>query len=429
MWVDDRAASPRPWVSPVLMEKRLSFYRTSDRPARAIGATARRWLSPIVAFAVIAGIVLLRAPWKSPGMGAPGGLPPVGSPGLASAQSVSVATVTKGDVPIILTSLGTLTSIATTTVKSQISGYLTEIHFHEGQMVEKGELLVQIDPRPYEATLAQYQGQLEKDQALLDNARLDLQRYQRLIKQDSTSKQTVDTAAATVRQYEGIVRSDQGQVDAQMLNLAYCRIVSPIRGRVGLRQTDLGNYVTPADTNGLVVVTQVDPISVVFTLPEESLRKLMKRLREGARPAVTAYDRAFAEKLAVGVLDAVDNQIDTSTGTVKLRALFENADGSLFPNQFVNVELLLDTQRDVIVAPAAAMRAGAPGTFVYLVNPDDTVSVRKISTGATASGSVVILSGLAPGDRVVVEGADRLSEGAKICIPGAQSARLGLALP
>ncbi|WP_244635404.1 MdtA/MuxA family multidrug efflux RND transporter periplasmic adaptor subunit [Methylosinus sp. C49] len=355
-------------------------------------------------------------------MGPPGGPPGMAAPGAASAQSVSVATLTKGDVPVTLTSLGTISSLATATVKSQISGYLTEIHFHEGQMVEKGELLVQIDPRPYEALLTQYQGQLEKDQALLDNARLDLQRYQRLIKQDSTSRQTVDTAAATVRQYEGLVRSDKGQVDTQKLNLVYCRIVSPVHGRVGLRQVDVGNYVTPSDTNGVVVVTQIDPISVVFTLPEESLRKLMKRLREGARPAVTVYDRAYAEKLATGVLDAVDNQIDTSTGTVKLRALFENANGALFPNQFVNVELLLDTQRDVVVAPATAIRSGAPGTFVYVVNSGDTVSVRKITTGASAGGNVAILSGLAPGDRLVVEGAERLSEGAKIRIPS-QSAR------
>lgn len=407
----------------VLMEKLVAFYRNSDRPAIA-RLRLRRWALPAVALAIMAAF-MVRAPWKRP---ATGPMPPGGPPG--SIQSVSVATTTKGDVPVTLTSLGTVTSLATAMVKSQISGYLTDIHFREGQIVEKGDPLVQIDPRPYEAALAQYQGQLEKDQALLDNARLDLQRYQRLIKQDSTSRQTVDTAAATVRQYEGTVNSDRGQVDTQKLNLIYCRVVSPVRGRVGLRQVDVGNYVTPSDTNGLVIVTQIDPISVVFTLPEESLRKLMKRLREGAHPAVSVYDHTYAETLAVGVLDAVDNQIDTSTGTVKLRALFQNADGAaLFPNQFVNAELLLDTQRDVVVAPAAAVRGGAPGTFVYVVNSDDTVSVRKITTGATAGANVAILSGLAPGDRVVVEGADRLSEGTKIRIPGAQTVRADRARP
>lgn len=413
----------------VLMEKLVAFYRNSERPATA-RLRLSRWLLPAAALAIIAAL-MVRAPWKRPAPGPmpPGGPPGAGAPSVASVSSVSVAMTTKGDVPITLTSLGTVTSLATATVKSQISGYLTEIHFREGQMVEKGDPLVEIDPRPYEAALAQYQGQLEKDQALLDNARLDFHRYQRLIKQDSTSRQTVDTAAATVRQYEGIVRSDQGLVDTQKLNLVYCRIASPVRGRVGLRQVDVGNYVTPSDTNGVVVVTQIDPISVVFTLPEENLRKLMKRLRDGAQPVVTVYDRAYAEKLAVGVFDAVDNQIDTSTGTVKLRALFGNADGALFPNQFVNVELLLDTQRDVVVAPVSAVRSGAPGTFVYVVNSDDTVSVRRVTTGATAGGNIAILSGLAQGDRVVVEGADRLSEGAKIRVPSAPSTRADRARP
>lgn len=328
-----------------------------------------------------------------------------------------MAAAAKGDIPITLTSLGTVTSLATVTVKSQISGYLIEIPFREGQMVKKGDLLAQVDPRPYEALLAQYQGTLEKDQALLDNARLDLERYQRLIKQDSTSKQTVDTAAATVRQYEGTVRADQAQVDTQKLNLAYTRIVSPIDGRVGLRQVDVGNYVTASDTNGIVVVTQVRPISVVFTLPEDSLRQVLKRLQAGVRLSVVAYDRSHTEKLAEGALDTVDNQIDTTTGTVKLRAAFDNTDGSLFPNQFVNVTLLLDTLQGVITVPTTAVQTGTPGTFVYLANADNTVSLRKVTTGATADGRVAILSGLMEGDRVVVDGTDRLSDGAKISIP------------
>lgn len=336
-----------------------------------------------------------------------------------SAQSVAVAAAAKGDIPVRLTSLGTVTSLATVTVKSQISGYLTEIHFREGQMVKKGDVLVQVDPRSYEALLAQYQGTLDKDQALLDNARLDLERYQRLIKQDSTSKMTVDTQAATVRQYEGTVRADQAQVDTQKLNLEYCRIVSPVNGRVGLRQVDVGNYVTASDTDGIVVVTQIEPISVVFTLPETSLRQLTKRLRAGAKISVAVYDQANIEKLADGTLDAVDNQISTTTGTVKLRAAFDNADGTLFPNQFVNVMVRLDTLHDAITVPTTAVQSGTPGTFVYLANADNTVSLRKVTTGPSADGRIAVLSGLAEGDKVVVDGADRLSDGAKIGIPAA----------
>lgn len=339
-----------------------------------------------------------------------------GSPGMHAVQSVAVASVERKDVPIRLTSLGTVTSLATVTVKSQISGYLTEIHFREGQSVQKGDFLAQVDSRPYEVLLAQYQGQLAKDRAQLDNARLDLARYQRLIKQDSTSRQALDTQAAAVRQYEGTVRADQAQVDAEKLNLVYCHIVSPVAGRVGLRQVDAGNYVSASDTDGIVVVTQIEPISVVFTLPEDNVRQLMKRLQAGARLNVTAYDRTSTEKLAEGTLDTVDNQIDTTTGTVKLRAIFDNVDGSLFPNQFVNVTLLLDTLHDVITVPGVAVQTGSPGTFVYLANADSTVSLRRITTGASADGYVAVLSGLAEGDKVVVDGSDRLSDGAKIRI-------------
>nr|WP_249149503.1 MdtA/MuxA family multidrug efflux RND transporter periplasmic adaptor subunit [Bradyrhizobium liaoningense] len=334
-----------------------------------------------------------------------------------SVQSVTVAAAAKGDIPVRLTSLGTVTSLATVTVKSQISGYLTEIHFREGQMVKKGEVLVQVDPRSYEALLAQYQGTLDKDQALLDNARLDLERYQRLIKQDSTSKMTVDTQAAMVRQYEGTVRADQAQVDTQKLNLEYCRIVSPVAGRVGLRQVDVGNYVTASDTEGIAVVAQIEPISVIFTLPETNLRQLMTRLRAGAQISVSAYDQANNEKLADGTLDAVDNQISTTTGTVKLRAAFDNANGTLFPNQFVNVTVLLDTLHDAVTVPTTAVQTGTPGTFVYLANADNTVSLRKVKTGSSADGRIAVLSGLAEGDKVVVDGTDRLSDGAKIGIP------------
>jgi multidrug efflux system membrane fusion protein len=333
------------------------------------------------------------------------------------AQSVGIAAAATGDVPVHLSSLGTVTSLATVTVKSQISGYLQAIDFREGQHVKKGDLLAQVDPRQYEVLLKQYQGQVVKDKALLDNARLDLARYQRLAKTDSVSQQTLDTAEATVREYEGTVLTDQAQVDTEKLNLTYCRIVSPVDGRVGLRQVDVGNYVTASDTDGVVVVTETDPISVLFTLPEDDLRRLNKRLASGARLQVVAYDRAGDEKLAEGVLDTVDNQIDTTTGTVKLRALFKNADGALFPNQFVNISLLLDTLHDAVTIPSEAVQTGTPGTFVYRVNDNQTVSLRKIRTGASADGKTAVLSGLAAGDRIVTDGADHLSDGAKIREP------------
>lgn len=347
---------------------------------------------------------------------------------IRSAIPVSVASAAKKDIPITLTALGTVTSLATATVKSQISGYLTEIHFTEGQMVKKGDLLAQVDPRPYQATLAQYEGQREKDQALLDNARRDLKRYQTLISQDSTSRQTLDTAAATVRQYEGTVRSDQGQIDAQKLNIAYCRITSPVEGRVGLRQVDVGNYVTPSDSSGIAVVTQLDPISVLFTLSEDSLRLLMPRLKAGASLQVTAYDRTNTEKLAEGTLQTVDNQIDTATGTIKLRAVFDNAEATLFPNLFVNVTLHVNTLHDVVVVPSSAVLTGIPGTYTYLLNADSSsVVLRKITTGPSAEGYVSVTSGLAEGDRVVIDGADHLSDGAKVRIPAGGSADISAA--
>lgn len=398
------------------MDTRIEPSPASDAPIQSKRPrSCRAWPWFLLLVIAVAALVVWRQPWKHAGTG----YRPHGGPSVQSVQSVGTATAAKGDIPVTLTSLGTVTSLATVTVKSQISGYLTEIKFREGQTVKKGDLLAQVDPRPYQAELNQYEGQLERDQALLDNARLDLQRYQRLIKQDSTSGQTVDTAAATVRQDEGTVRLDQAQVDTQKLNLAYCGIISPVDGRVGLRQVDIGNYVTASDTDGIVVVTQTTPISVVFTLPEDSLRKVMKPLQSGAHLSVVAYDRTGTEKLAEGSLETVDNEIDTTTGTVKLRAMFDNADGSLFPNQFVNVTLLVDTLRDVVTVPTAAVQTGTPGTFVYRVNADDTVSLRKITAGASADGRVAVLSGLAASDQVVVDGADHLSDGAKVSIPAA----------
>ncbi|MGF3026446.1 MdtA/MuxA family multidrug efflux RND transporter periplasmic adaptor subunit [Methylobacterium aquaticum] len=332
-------------------------------------------------------------------------------------QAVGVATVQKGDMPVVLSGLGTVTPLATVTIRSQVSGYLTQIGFREGQTVKAGAFLAQIDVRPYEALLAQYQGQLLRDQALLQNARLDLARYQTLNRQDSIAKQNVDTQAATVKQYEGIVASDQAQIDQQKLNISYGRITSPVEGRVGLRQIDQGNYVTAAST-GIVVVTQLHPISVLFTLPETVLSRVMDRLRAGATLPVRIFDRSDTTEIARGTLDTVDNQIDVTTGTVKLRALFPNTDDRLFPNQFVNARLDVDTVRDAALVPAAAVLRGTPGTYVYLLTAEDKVAVRPIEIGESDGVRTVVIKGLAFGDRVVVDGTDRLKDGASVRVTG-----------
>src|SRR5215467_934109 len=332
---------------------------------------------------------------------------------------VGVALVKKGDMPVMLSQLGTVIPLAMVTVKTQISGYLTEVAFQEGHMVNKGDFLAQIDPRPYQVLLEQVQAQFAKDRALLKNARLDLQRYNTLIEQNSIAKQIRDTQISLVAQYEATVQADQAQIDAQKLNLTYCRIVSPVTGRVGLRQVDPGNYVQTSDTNGIVVVTQLQPISVIFTLPEDNLPEVMKQFRSGAVLAVTAYDRAGTTELAQGKLDTVDNQIDPTTGTVRLRAIFDNEQENLFPNQFVNINLLVDTLRDTEIVPSSAIERGAPGTFVYVVKPDHTVTVQKVKLGPTDGRRIAILSGLQPAENVVVEGADRLREGAKVALASA----------
>jgi multidrug efflux system membrane fusion protein len=337
----------------------------------------------------------------------------------AASVPVGVAPVQQGDMPVILSQLGTVTPLAMVTVKTQISGYLTEVAFQEGQMVKKGDFLAQIDPRPYQVALEQAEGQLAKDQALLRNAQIDLARYNTLVAQNSIATQTRDTQSYLVAQYQAAIKSDQAQVDAQKLNLTYCHIVSPVTGRVGLRQVDAGNYVQTSDANGIVVVTQLQPISVIFTLPEDNLPAVFKRWHGGATLPVTAYDRSGSAELDKGTLDTIDNQIDTTTGTVKLRAIFNNDQWILFPNQFVNVQLVVDTAHNVDIVPTAAIQRGAPGTFVYVVKPDKTVAVQKVKLGPTDGQRVAILSGLQPGESIVIDGADRLRDGAKITLAAA----------
>ncbi len=332
---------------------------------------------------------------------------------------VVAAPVQKGDVPISLAALGTVSPLATVTVKTQIAGQLIEIGFQEGQAVHAGDFLAQIDPRPYQRQLDQYQGQLLRDQALLKEAQINLDRYQRLVAQDSIAKQQLDAQESLTQQYRGTVETDKAQIDTAKLNLTYCHIIAPLTGRVGLRQVDQGNYVQTSDANGIVVITQLQPITVVFTLPEDNLPAVMKRLHAGATLPVTVFDRAQTIQLATGKLTTVDNQIDTTTGTVKLRAQFGNEDGMLFPNQFVNTRLLVDTLHDATVMPIAAVQRGAPGTFVYLVKADHTVTVRPVKLGPVAGDQVAIESGVEAGDQVVIDGADKLREGAEIALPEA----------
>src|SRR5689334_13976180 len=344
--------------------------------------------------------------------------PQRGRPGL---PPVAVAPVQSGDIDIKINALGTVTSLATVTIRSQISGQIVRIAFTEGQIVNKGDLIAEIDSRPYQLALSQAEGALKRDQALLQAAQLDLERYENLSKTNAIPRQQLDTQRALVLQDQGLIIADQAQIDTAKLNITYCHIVAPVNGRVGLRQVDQGNYVTPGDANGIVVITQLSPISVVFTTAEDNLPPILKRVQSGAQLPVTAYDRSGKTRLAAGLLLTFDNQIDPTTGTVKLRAQFDNSDSALFPNQFVNVELLVDTLRDTPVVQSSAIQRGAPGTFVYVVNPDSTVSVRPVQLGPVDGDRVALKSGVKPGDQVVTDGTDKLRDGINITLRGGAS--------
>ena len=420
------------------------MHDSPDDAERARSAPPRRPLLRRPGFWLLAIVLLAGGYWaidlarrpppaEAPGTGAPDtarteapGAARTDAPGAGRASTsgagrggeraipVTVAVVERADVPVALDALGTVTSLRTVTVRSRVDGQLLRVNFREGQMVKAGELLAEIDPRPFQVQLEQAQGQLARDRALLENARLDLERYRTLVTQEAASEQQLDTQRALVRQYEGAVRSDQAQVDNARLQLAYARITAPFAGRLGLRLVDPGNLVRAGDATGLVTITQVQPIGVTFSLPEKDLAPVLARYRAGTPMPVQALDREQRAVLATGRLTTLDNQIDVTTGTLKMKAEFANADGALFPNQFVNARLRIDVLVGATVVPGAAIQRGAPGTYVYLAQPDGTVALRRIDPGPVDGERTVVKHGLEVGDRVVVDGVDHLRDGARV---------------
>ena len=343
-----------------------------------------------------------------------------GGPGGAARTPVVALPATQGDIDVIVNGLGTVTPLRTVAVKTRVDGELVRVLFEEGQLVKEGQLLAEIDPRPFQVQLQQAEGQLARDRALLENARLDLERYNTLFQQDSIAKQQVDTQASLVRQYEGAVRMDASQVDNARLQLAYARITAPVSGRLGLRQVDPGNIVHAGDQNGIVVITQLEPISVLFTVPQDLLPAVMKRLQSNDAIGVEAWDREQKTRLASGTLASADNQVDPQTGTVKLKARFDNSDRGLFPQQFVNVRMKLDTLHDTIIVPSPAVQRGSQGMFVYVVQADNTVAVRNIKLGPLDGQRQAISEGLKPGELVVTDGTDRLRPGSQVEVASAR---------
>jgi multidrug efflux system membrane fusion protein len=377
------------------------------QPAPAAGIPWFRWIvAAVLVLAVVYAVFLRPAARNAAAAGGRGGL--------TGPMPVTAEPAHTADLEVRLISLGTVTPVSTATVRSRVDGELQKLLFTEGQTVAAGDPLAELDPRPFEVQKLQAEAQLAKDNALLENARVDLKRFQGLLAQDSVAEQQVATQDALVHQYEAALKVDQAQVESAALQLTYAHVTAPIPGRIGLRNVDLGNIVHASDAGGIAVITQLHPITVLFSIPQDSVLKVMKRYTSGVPMQVEAFDRDGRTRLATGKLATVDNQIDPTTGTVKLRAEFDNTDEALFPNQFVNVQLVVDELKGVTVIPTAGVQRGTVGTYVYVVGADNTASVRVVETGASEKGQVVITKGLKPGEVVVVDGVDKLKEGAAV---------------
>ena len=382
----------------------------SAQPGKAKPSRRRRWLWLCVL--LVLGVVgyfwwskVADAKAANAAKAAAKGPPPI--PVVAAASH-------KGDIGVYYSGLGAVTPLATVTVRSRVDGQLMSVRYREGDTVQKGDLLAEIDDGPYRAALTQAEGQLMRDQAALENARIDLIRYQQLVPQKAIPEQQLATQQATVHQDEGVVKLDEGQIEGARVNLAYCKIAAPVAGRIGLRLVDSGNIVQAADTNGLVVITQMDPISAIFTISEDQLQVVLKKMAAGAKLEVDAYSRDAKTKLAQGSLTTLDNQIDPTTGTLKLRATFKNAKGTLYPNQFVNARLLVQEKRGITLVSTAAVQRNSQATYVYVVKADSTVTVRPITIGTTEGDDSEVTAGLTPGEVVVMTGVDKLQEGTKV---------------
>jgi membrane fusion protein, multidrug efflux system len=391
----------------------------SPASAARVAPKNRWWLWFLLAMIVGAGVWFFRGRGSqatSPA-GGPGNTPAVAGKGATRGGfvvPVIVATAQKGDLPVFYQGLGTVTAFNTVTVRSRIDGQLVNVAFKEGQFVKEGDLLAEIDPRPYQVQLEQAQGQLARDEAQRQDAQVNLGRYKLLFEEGVIPKQQLDTQQASVSQFDGAIKTDKANIESAQLNLTYCRITAPIGGRVGLRLVDSGNIVHATDTNGLLVITQLQPIAVLFSLPQDQLPVVYTKLRAGQQLPVTAFDRDNTTKIASGELLTIDNQIDPTTGTYKLKSIFSNDDHALFPNQFVNVHLLVDTKKNVILVPTTAILRGPQGTYVFSVASDNSVKVRSVTLTETNGNTTGISSGIASGDVVVTDGQDKLQDGTKV---------------